>query len=470
MHLFCFLQVFGRKIDTKIRVEVLATGSSCTPLHRPLGLAFRPTAAGELYVANYNNDSVTVLDVSSVLEAGSNASIPCGIEKKDSLAYHYMSHVTSLAFNHNGTEFASCQDSTNRYDQPEAWDAAIDHGFRKNITDPEAEKVEGREGNNNMGPSLWRTASFALENQFGNHVWRKDPNGTTLYGSHIDMLHQSPMCMGLVHSEGRVYYAVDAGWGNPLQYGSLVKYDFGPDHGEGGSDHTKAVVTRVRGFALKRVPAVAQQIALHKTSDGDVVFIADTGNGRVVKVRVWQGAQSAESPPLSIKNHQLTAYTYTDVPPQAVEAIGKGVLVSPSGVAVRAESSTQELLLFVSDFATSLVHVFFSASGATAMQPLSFVGGGSQLPSFGLSSLAFSPAGTKLFAVQAAQNLLVAAAVPPLKASSPPTSPTTPITRSPSTWSPETPTSLAPASCRSEVVTWLVACACTYLHLTASLG
>ena len=53
-------------------------------------------------------------------------------------------------------------------------------------------------GNNFMGPSLWRTSSFASMHQYYvDGVGYFNGTDGPKYGSHIDMLHQSPLCMGI---------------------------------------------------------------------------------------------------------------------------------------------------------------------------------------------------------------------------------------------------------------------------------
>ena len=352
------------------------------PLHRPVALAFRPNSS-QLYIANMDNDSLSIFDTSTSMS----------MEKKDTLAYHYMTHVSSLAFNANGTEFATCQDSTNRYAGPEAWDSIQDWRWNNiDVVDANAQAAEGVAGNQFMGPSLWRTSSYALANQqYGNHVWYKDANGTSKYGSHIDMLHQSPRCVGITYAGvPRVYFAVDDGWGRSKQHGSIVRYDFSTDHGEGGSDHTTAKVWRYRGFVLTRMPGVASQIVFDL--DTTALYVADTGGGRIVKLNVSSGVfNTEETPPYSIQNQPLDEYKYVDI--QTYWVLGKGIVTHPSGLALRKETSG-EMVLFVSDFGTSMIHVLFASNGEVCRPAISVS------VAYGLSGLTFGSDGT-LWAVHA---------------------------------------------------------------------
>ena len=233
-----------------------------------------------------------------------------------------------------------------------------------------------------MGPSLWRVASYALANQqYGREKWHTDPDGRSRYGSHIDMLHQSPRCVGITfdggaRSEGddpiRSYWAIDDGWGQPLRHGPVVHYDFDLDHGEGGSNHTVARVLRYRGFLLTRMPGVASQPVFDSTQR--ILYVADAGGGRVVKVNVSAGVvNEKESPPFEVQKHALTVYKYVDVPASATWSLGAEVLEHPSGLALRVERTTGEALLFVSDFGTSKIHVLFASNGETARPSIDVV-------------------------------------------------------------------------------------------------
>ena len=129
-----------------IKVVELATyiagPASGVPLHRPVSLASRTST--ELWIANMDNDSVTIVNLAEV-----DGSFLSAEERKDTLAYHYMTHMSGISFNRNGTEFATCQDSTNRYGQAEAWDAVQDWRWKnQNNTDFAAEAAEGKAGNN----------------------------------------------------------------------------------------------------------------------------------------------------------------------------------------------------------------------------------------------------------------------------------------------------------------------------------
>merc|ERR1711974_36901 len=70
-----------------------------------------------------------------------------------------------------------------------------------------------------IGPSLWSTDLA---------VYAKPSGGN---GSHLDMLHATPWCMGIAHEVDNVYWAFNG------HVGSLDRYDFNNDHGPGNDDH-----------------------------------------------------------------------------------------------------------------------------------------------------------------------------------------------------------------------------------------
>ena len=93
-----------------------------------------------------------------------------------------------------------------------------------------------------MGPALWPSSldHYAVENQ--------ESGG--LLGSHLDMLHESPLGMGVAHDVENAY------WYNDGFYGELVHYDFNEDHDTGEDDHSDGVVKRYTEINLTRVADV----------------------------------------------------------------------------------------------------------------------------------------------------------------------------------------------------------------------
>lgn len=225
--------------DMSPAFSVLA--SSSDGLSTPRDLGFHPSK-DELWIANKATNGVVVLDGVGTSAQSADAMV-------DAYASHFMDSVSSISWGDasadtDGEEaFASCQESRNG-------------------------------GNDFMGATLWpgdRTV-FAKKNQGNNDK----------LGSHLDMLHQSPQCMGITHAGGNAYWAFDG-----LNSG-LVYYDFQTDHGPGGEDHSDGVVRRYNEVELKRTKKVPGHMQVD--FDSGLLYIADTGNGRVIEVDTHSGA------------------------------------------------------------------------------------------------------------------------------------------------------------------------------------
>ena len=97
-------------------------------------------------------------------------------------------------------------------------------------------------------------------------------------GTHIDMLHMSPLCMGIAwDGAANVYWTFDGG------NKSIVKYDFKLDHGMGNDDHSDGEIFRYVKGQLgyeKKVPS-----HLFYAPESKTLYIADAANGRIVQNR-----------------------------------------------------------------------------------------------------------------------------------------------------------------------------------------
>src|SRR6185436_15383106 len=163
----------------------------------------------------------------------------------DAYARHFMDKVTSIAFGAQN-RFASCQESHDDWnDVPQAPDDF-------------------------MGPTLW-LADLDVFARIG-QTMPYDPKKPE--GSHLDMLHQSPLCMGIAWDRDNVYWAFDG------THGDLVRYDFQQDHGPGGADHSDGIVRRYGDAKVTRVDGVPGHLALDHASG--LLYVADTGGGRVM--------------------------------------------------------------------------------------------------------------------------------------------------------------------------------------------
>ena len=185
------------------------------------GRTFNPDVGEELWVANGNNHSISIIaSVGTVYQTT--------ISRLDRGYYHYMNNITALAFNtvkdsgRNVNQdtfnyFAVCNDNLNDY-------------------------VGSKNPNLFMGPTLYDTDTV---NKIGkkNTVNRigedcSDPADQCFF-LHADMLHESPACIGIAHDPevdtayGAVYWAFDTTGDNSGNGGQLVRFDFSQPHGPG---------------------------------------------------------------------------------------------------------------------------------------------------------------------------------------------------------------------------------------------
>lgn len=116
-----------------------------------------------------------------------------------------------------------------------------------------------------IGPSLWTADPSIYNGVNGTFEWSN--------GSHLDMVHASQNCMGIAWERDNVYWLING------EEGTFDRYDFGVPHVPGAADHDDGEVTRYSlGSPLSRVAYVPSNLVMQ----GSVLYVADTGNGRVV--------------------------------------------------------------------------------------------------------------------------------------------------------------------------------------------
>eukprot|EP01043_Picozoa_sp_COSAG02_P017400 COSAG02_NODE_788_length_17190_cov_18.177403_10_plen_511_part_01 len=150
-------------------------------LDNPRDLQFHPLNPNELWVANNDTDSITIIDT----VAGT------AVTRRDRAPYHYMERISSLAFDSRGY-FATCQESENSYDE-----MMIPNWF--------------------MGPTLFHSDPADLINQLGEPGCDTSDPDRTCFFTHWDMLHESPLCMGITHDP-----ETETPFGNSIDDGDAV--------------------------------------------------------------------------------------------------------------------------------------------------------------------------------------------------------------------------------------------------------
>ncbi|MDE0869621.1 MAG: thrombospondin type 3 repeat-containing protein [Candidatus Poseidoniaceae archaeon] len=231
--------------------EVVIADSS-DALSDPRDLEFHPGRANELWVANRNTDSITIIEDTGLETQTSQ-------NRKDSNRNHFLEEVSAISFGAYHPEFdwqwGSAQETRNTF---------CGQGT----------------ANNFMGPTLWPSSlsHFAMENQ---------NNGNGLLGSHIDMNHESPYGVGIAHDYDNVY------WYNDGYYGELVRYDFKEDHDTGEDDHSDSIVRRYSDITLTHAFGIPGHMILDQ--DSGILYIADAGANRVLWVNTDDTTYTSET-------------------------------------------------------------------------------------------------------------------------------------------------------------------------------
>ncbi len=258
--------------------------------------------------------------------------------------------VCTSSSNCAGDAYLSLEGKTAILDNP-----ATDDAFVQVITDPNAWHFmrrptslamtpdgnfatvhEARTGNffgddvDFIGPSLWSTDLS---------IYGIQPDYPGANGSHLDMLHQTPYGMGITWGgTGNMFYVFNG------DVGAIDQVDFAADHGPGADDHSDGTYRRYVAGQLARV----ENIPSHLAMEGNWLYIADTGNGRVVRLDVSTGVDEGDISPV----YEPLAYSSMVQGATLEEVVPAGTLSQPSGLAIR------DGLLYVSDYATKKISAF----------------------------------------------------------------------------------------------------------------
>jgi hypothetical protein len=266
-------------------------------LKQPRDLAFNPLRAEELWIANYDDDSMVIV-------TGAPADGRTYEKRIDGYALHFMEQVTALDFGGDPTTFGkpgtfgTCGESRNTYNNSAPM-------------------------NDFTGPTLWSSDLTVFA--------KMNPNGL---GSHLDMLHNTPLCMGIAHEAENKYWVF-----NGLA-GSIDRYDFVTDDGIGNDDHGDGLTWRYGKGMFARVANVPSHVAW----DGSSLYIADTGNARIAKLDGTTGTAGTLTP-----SHETPIQEMNGA---IIETLVTGDVQRPSGIEIH------EGLLYVTDNAASRILAF----------------------------------------------------------------------------------------------------------------
>jgi DNA-binding beta-propeller fold protein YncE len=98
---------------------------------------------------------------------------------------------------------------------------------------------------------------------------------------HLDMLHNTPLGMGIAWEKNRVYWVFDG------FHSSITRYNFNTDHGPAGADHEDGNVARYIEGEVKRNADIPSHMEFDPETD--LLYIADTGNNRILVLDTTTG-------------------------------------------------------------------------------------------------------------------------------------------------------------------------------------
>jgi hypothetical protein len=313
-------------------------------------LAFHNVREGELWVLHRQRESSEPCDSRRQTRAGCGAlegsvtiidqpgtDAQRSTWKKDANAWHFMRRPPALAFGVNEF-FATCGEARTG-----------------NYLDDRADFI---------GPTLW----LSTEEWFGVNP----PPDPSMNGTHFDMLHATPLCMGIAHERDNVYWLFNG------SVGSFDRYDFKEDHGPGADDHSDGEIFRYAEGTLTRVPGVPGHLFFN--ADDNHVYAADTGGGRVVKLDTQTGFVDRPLRPV----YEPLAESGIVLDAVVTEVVPPGLLERPSGLELR------DGVLYVSDNATSRIHAFDLEGNLLRSLDTG-------LPAGTLAGMSFSPEGVLYF-------------------------------------------------------------------------
>jgi len=197
-----------------------------------------------------------------------------------------------------------------------------------------------------MGPALWSTDTsiFARLEQSN---WEP----TTLLGSHLDMLHQSPFAMGIAHDAGNAYWVFDGYNGN------ICHYDFKAPHIVGGDDHADGEILRYSDVTVKRKNGLPSHMAFDKTNSW--LYIVDGGNNRVIRMKTNSATDAGGLTAPSTAGEPLAKYR--NMTGATVEVLVSTGLTAPCGIDIRGDK------MIVSDNATGDILIYNVSSAPAAL-------------------------------------------------------------------------------------------------------
>ena len=194
-----------------------------------------------------------------------------------------------------------------------------------------------------MGPTLWTSdlSIFGKSNPEAVEFLSDAFGMPTDLGSHLDMNHETPLCMGIAWERDNVFWTLDG------SDGSIDRNDFAKDHGPGFDDHSDGVITRYAVGEFKREEGVPSHLIIDPSTD--LLYIADAGNNAIKVMDINSGQTGGW---LDVKEPGVTHYEILNAEVSTLIDGPEFGLLLPSGL------SLIEDVLFVTDHGTGIIHAF----------------------------------------------------------------------------------------------------------------
>ena len=292
----------GDKSASSVTLTEIATAKD--GLKQPRDLAFNTRNTTQLWVVNNGDNGTLIMDKATTEDRSSEYRI-------DGYAIHFMANPAAIDFGQDDTTFGvlgtfgTCGESRNTYGGQTP-------------------------GNDFMGPVLWSSDLSVFAAQ--------DPEGL---GSHLDMLHNTPLCMGIDHETANRYWVFEG------LSGSIALYDFKLDHNIGQDDHTDGEYYQYAKGQVAYVEGVPSHVVYNPADK--MLYIADSGNSRIAKLDTTTGTKGATIKP---KEPMPVSVAMDGTQVDDVVAAKTKKLTTPSGIELYND------LLYVSDNATGRITAF----------------------------------------------------------------------------------------------------------------
>ena len=289
-----------------VSMKIIATESD--GLNMPRDLEFHPINPDQLWIASRDSSMVILGDTGGTHQTSRK------VQSIFDNGLHFFAEPSAISFGDDGN-FASVHE-----------------------TDKETQGLSSQGGTPSdfMGPTLW-TSDLSIYNAG--------------HSSHIDMMHNSPLGMGIAWEKDNVYWIFDG------FHSSITRYDFGEGHGAGGTFHDDGVVSRYIEGEVKRSPDVVSHLEFDSASK--LLYIADTGNSRIAVLDTRVGTRGDDLPNFyDCYRHEgadRTCSDYHRIKEASIQTFVDGNehgISKPSGLALHNE------ILYVSSYTTGTIYGF----------------------------------------------------------------------------------------------------------------